>query len=159
MSISARLNQYLDSHAVTYDTVAHNPTSNSVSSALAADIPIHQFAKAVLLEDHEGRYLMALLPATHKINIGKLSDDLCRSLHLAKEPQVYRMFDDCDKGAIPALGDSYHIDVVFDDLLEKQRDVYMEGGDHSTLVHLKQDEFNRLMAGYKHSRFSAQKIH
>ncbi|NQZ11163.1 MAG: YbaK/EbsC family protein, partial [Algicola sp.] len=148
MAISIRLSEYLHTNAVSYNTVAHNPTFSSVNSALEAHVPIHQLVKAVILEDHEGRHLMAILPASHKINMHKLGDDLCRSLHLAKEKQVYRLFNDCEQGAIPGLGDSYNIDVVFDDLLDQQRDIYLEGCDISTLVHLKQAEFHRLMAGH-----------
>lgn len=159
MSISNRLYDYLDQHNVKYDTLVHNPTMNSVGTAVEAGVPMHQLAKAVILEDHEGRHLMALLPATHKINLGKLSDDLCRSFHLVKEQRVYEMFNDCEKGAIPPIGDSYNMDMVFDDLLDQQNDVYLEGGDHSTLVHLEQSEFRRLMQGHKHSRFSAEVFH
>ncbi len=159
MSISNRLYDYLDRHHVKYETLVHQPTLNSHSSALAANIPMHQMAKAVVLEDHEGRRLLALLPASHKINLGKIGDDLCRSFHLVKEQQVYELFGDCAKGAVPSLGESYNMETVFDDLLSEQHDVYLEGGDHSTLVHLTQDEFKRLMQGHRHSRFSAQVFH
>jgi Ala-tRNA(Pro) deacylase len=69
------------------------------------------------------------------------------------------MFNDCENGAIPGLGETYNMDMVFDDLLDQQRDIYFEGGDHSTLVHVNHAQFSELMAGYKHSRFSAQAIH
>ena len=159
MAISARLYDYLNAENVPFDTVAHNPTLNSVSTAIAAAVPPRQVVKAVLLEDHEGRFIMALLPASHKVNVGKLSDDLHRSLHLAKEQQVYRLFDDCERGAIPALGQSYHMDMVYDELLDQQQDVYLEAGDHRTLIHLRHDDFFRLMKDYKHSRFSSQVFH
>lgn len=159
MSISNRLYEFLEHHNVSYDTLVHHPSNNSVGTAVAAGIGLHQVAKAVILEDHEGRHLMALLPASHKINLGKLGDDMCRSFHLAKEQKVYELFGDCDKGAVPPMGESYNMEMVFDDLLEELQDVYLEGGDHSTLVHLRQAEFHRLLQGHKHSRFSAQVFH
>ncbi len=159
MAIPNRLHQYLDTCDIKYDTVAHIPTNNSAGTAIAAAIPMRQVVKAVIAEDHEGRFLMVLLPASHKVNMGKLSDDLSRSLHLAKEQQVYTLFDDCVNGAVPPLGESYHMDMVYDDLLDKQSDVYFEAGDHTTLLHLKHDDFARLMKDYKHSRFSAEVFH
>ena len=159
MAISTRLYDFLNEQNVPFDTVPHHHSQNSVGSAIAAAIPLQQVVKAVILVDHEGRYLMALLPASHKVNMGKLSDDLCRSLNLAKEQQVYGMFSDCEQGAVPPMGQSYNIDMVYDDLLVQQGDIYMEGGDHTTLVHLKHDDFSRLLKDYKHSRFSAQVFH
>jgi Ala-tRNA(Pro) deacylase len=159
MAISTRMHDYLDACHVNYDTIAHQPTYNSAGTAIAAAIPMKQVAKAVILEDHEGRFLMALLPASHKVNMGKLNDDLSRSFHLAKEQQVYNMFNDCEHGAVPPLGQSYNIDIVYDDLLDIQGDVYLEGGDHTTLIHLKHDDFSRLMKDNKHSRFSAEVFH
>jgi Ala-tRNA(Pro) deacylase len=159
MAISTRLYDYLNTNDIKFDTIAHNPTFNSVSTAIAVAIPPQQVAKAVILQDHEGRFLMAVLPASHKLNMGKLSDDLSRSLRMAKEQQVYSMFNDCENGAVPPLGQSYNMDMVYDDALTEQRDVYLEGGDHATLVHMMHDDFNRLMAGHWHSRFSAEVFH
>lgn len=158
MSISNRLYDFLDRRNVRYDTLIHEPTQSSLATAGAAGVPAHQIAKAVMLEDHEGRHLMALLPATHKINLDRLGDDMSRSFHLLAQSKLYEMFVDCEQGAIPPMGDSYNIEMVFDDLLEDLHDIYMEGGDHSTLVHLERDEFRRLMSGHKHSRFSAQTV-
>jgi Ala-tRNA(Pro) deacylase len=44
--------------------------------------------------------------------------------------------------------------VIVDDSIQQQPDVYLEGGDHATLVHISQTQFARLMSGARHGRFS-----
>ena len=60
----------------------------------------------------------------------------------------------CALGAVPPVGECYDLDVIVDDSIEEQPDVYLEGGDHTTLVHLDHAQFARLMAEARHGRFS-----
>ncbi|RTR37514.1 YbaK/EbsC family protein [Shewanella canadensis] len=159
MTISTRLNDYLSDNEVNYNLVAHPHSFNSLSSAIAAHISPAQVAKAVILEDHEGRRMMAVLPADHKINLGALSEKLNRDFHLIKEQAVYRMFNDCEHGAIPPIGDVYNMDAVYDDLLVESSELYLEAGDHSSFIHMERKDFVRLIKDAKHLRFSHQTIH
>ncbi|MCE9687112.1 YbaK/EbsC family protein [Shewanella sp. AS16] len=159
MSMSTRLTNYLKDKKVDYELVQHTHCLNSLSSAIAADVPAMQVAKAVILEDHEGRKLMAVLPAINKISLSILSDSLNRGLHLAKEQAVYPMFDDCEHGAIPPVAAAYNMDVVYDDLLLQSKDIYFEAGDHSHLVHVSHKDFSKLVSGAKHLRFSHEVFH
>jgi Ala-tRNA(Pro) deacylase len=159
MTISSRLNQYLDDNDVKYDLLPHPRSANSISSAIAAHISPTQLAKAVILEDHEGRKVMAVLPANHKVSLRSLGDKLNRDLHLITEQEIYQMFDDCQHGAIPSLGAAYNIEAVYDDLLVEAKEIYFEAGDHSNLVRMNRDDFIRLIKDAKHLRFSHQSVH
>lgn len=159
MTISTRLNEYLNHNEVSYDLVPHPHSSSSISSAVAAKVSPAQIAKAVILEDHEGRKMMAVLLADHKISLGSLGEKLNRELHLINEHSVYKMFDDCDKGAIPPLGNAYNIEAVYDDLLIQSKELYLEAGDHNSLLRINRDDFVRLIKDAKHLRFSHQTLH
>jgi len=156
MSISARVVAYLDAQDIKYDTINHTHTSTSVGTAITAHIPPKTIAKAVVLEDHESRHLMAILPANHKVSLHKLNDKLDVELHLVDEEQVYRMFGDGDPGAVPAIGQAYNMNSIYDETLDQLDDVYFEAGDHETLIHLSKAQFGKLMADTKHSRFSSE---
>jgi len=65
-----------------------------------------------------------------------------------------RLFRDCVLGAVPPVGPCYGLDVIVDDSIQEQPDVYLEGGDHVTLVHMSSAQFARLTAGAPHGRFS-----
>ncbi|SQH75772.1 conserved protein of unknown function [Shewanella benthica] len=159
MAISTRLNEYLQDNEVSYELVSHPHSFNSLSSAIAARVSPSQLAKAVILEDHEGRKMMAVLPANHKISLGALGDKLNRDLHLMKEQAVYQMFNDCENGAIPPLGGAYNLEAVYDDLLVDAKEIYFEAGDHSSLVRISRKDFVKLIKDAKHLRFSHQNIH
>ncbi|CAM3945095.1 MULTISPECIES: YbaK/EbsC family protein [Shewanella] len=159
MSISNRLNHYLAEHEVNYEIVLHRHSHNSISSAIAAQLAPAQVAKGVILEDHQGRRIMAVLPTNHKINLKALGDKLNRDLHLVKEQTVYQMFDDCEHGAIPSLGAAYNIETIYDDLLIEAKELYLEAGDHTSLVRLSREDFIKLIKDAKHLRFSYQSIH
>ena len=74
---------------------------------------------------------------------------------LANEGEVSEVFHDCERGAIPPVGPCYRLDVIVDESIEQQPDLYFEAGDHQTLVHVSQSEFARLNPHARHGRFSA----
>jgi Ala-tRNA(Pro) deacylase len=154
MSLPKRVKEYLNQREVNYHELHHSPTHSSVGNALAAHLPMNKVAKAVLLEDHEGHCLMAVLPADCKINIGQLNDTFCANFHLMKESQVTRLFSDCKSGAIPPLGDAYHVKTLIDEELFEQEKIYFEAGDHETLIELDHTDVKKLFSDDPHAHFS-----
>jgi len=159
MSGVNRTTLYLDDNNIHYNLIPHAHSHSSVGSAISAEIPMHKIAKAVVLEDHEGRNMMAILPADYKVSLGKLSDELNRSFHLAKEAQVYKMFNDCDHGAVPPIPNAYYMNAIYDDELTNTESLYLESGDHETLIKIKSEDFKNLMKSHQHLRFSFQAFH
>ena len=159
MSVAAKVNDYLNAHQIQFEVISHGHSINSLASARMAQVSPMKLAKAVILEDHEGRHLMAILPSTHKISFHKLEDEMNRDFHLLSERHVYKMFKDCTPGAVPPVGHAYQMDSVYDELLSDQKDVFLEAGDHKTLIHLKSNEFQKLMTDCRHSRFSGEVFH
>ncbi len=153
MSISMRLRNYLDSNGVTYELVEHGYSHSSLEAARKAHIPDEQMAKAVVLEDHRG-YLIAVLPASNKLSLNTVRERCGEALNLSSESTLKQLFDDCESGAIPPIGEAYGMDVVWDDSLAECGDVFFEAGDHTDLVHISGAEFQRLMGGAEHGRFS-----
>ncbi|MFQ3237415.1 MAG: Ala-tRNA(Pro) deacylase [Paraglaciecola sp.] len=159
MTSQNRVIQFLDSEHIHYSMVPHAHSKSSISSAISAEVPMHKIAKAVMLEDHEGKHLMAIVPADYKVDLRELGNTLNRDLKLAKEAKVYQIFADCDSGAIPPLPTAYHLDAVYDEQLTEEKELFLESGDHETLVQLDRDDFIRLMGTAKHARFSHKVFH
>ena len=65
------------------------------------------------------------------------------------------LFPDCEVGAVPILGTPYRIACVIDKRLDGADDIYFEGGDHRTLVHVSGEEFGRMIYGMPQGRISA----
>jgi Ala-tRNA(Pro) deacylase len=116
-------------------------------------VPADSLAKPVLLEDERG-YVMAIVPASHRVDLGRLNHQLHRELELAREREIAELFHDCERGAMPPLGGPYRIPTVYDDSLEGHSEIYFEAGDHEDVVHLRGRDFLRLLEGSLHGRFS-----
>ncbi|MEE9139156.1 MAG: YbaK/EbsC family protein [Alphaproteobacteria bacterium] len=153
MALAITLKQYLADQGTEYEVVIHAPTVSASRTAQVSHVPGDRIAKAVVLKG-DGGFLLAVLPASHHIKFGELQRCLDQHVGLATEEEATSLFDDCELGAIPATGGAYGLDIVMDDSLAEQPDIYFEGGDHASLVHVSGQVFDKLMAGAKHGRFS-----
>jgi Ala-tRNA(Pro) deacylase len=153
MAIALTLQRYLAAHDVDYDTVPHIPTMTSMHSAEASHVPGDKLAKAVVLK-HDDGYMLAVIPASYRLSLEELASVLQRRAKLATEEEVERLFEDCMRGAVPPIGAAYGLDLIVDDSISDQPEIYFEGGDHGTLVHMSADRFARATAGAQHGRFS-----
>ena len=153
MTIAASVQDHLAREGVPYNIITHVHTRDSAHSAQAARVPGDQLAKCVMLEDDNG-YVMAVIPTTHKVDLGAIHRELNRELGLATEREFSDLFKDCEPGAIPPLGSAYGIDVVLDHNLADAPDVYFEAGDHTSLIHVSGRDFLKLMEGWPHRHIS-----
>jgi Ala-tRNA(Pro) deacylase len=153
MTIAATVQQHLIRHGVSYELLPHARTVDSTHAAQAAHVPGAQLAKGTLLKDDQG-FVIAVVPATRKVDLGAMHRRFGRPLGLATEGEVQNLFVDCEPGAVPPLGAAYGIESVFDESLMEVPDVYFEAGDHRALVHISGSEFRKLMTGVPHGDIS-----
>ena len=153
MTLAPTLQKYLD-QTVTYELISHDATMSSTRTAEACHVSGNCLAKGVVLR-RKGGYLLAILPASHRIHLPALRMQLGDTIDLASEDEIARLFCDCERGAVPPVGECYGLDVIVDDSIDTQPDVYLEGGDHITLIHVGQGQFARLNVEARHGRFSA----
>lgn len=151
--IATRLKWYLDTHRICYEVVHHTHDDTSLGCARAAHVPGGRVAKCILLEDERG-YLLAILPASCRLQLHRIRDDLKRDLELASEAELGLVFGDCEVGAVPPIGDAYGIPTLIDDCLLRMPDVYFEAGDHEDFVHMSGSAFGALLARGQHGSFS-----
>ncbi|NMP32702.1 YbaK/EbsC family protein [Thalassotalea sp. M1531] len=159
MSISTRLLSYLDNRKIQYQTIKHHHSNSSIGSAINANIPLHQLAKAVILQNHEDRKVMAILPASRKVSISTLNEQLMGSYRLLKEHEVYQLFEDCEHGAIPAIAEAFNMTSVCDEKLDLLDYVYIEAGDHEHLLKIPHKHFAKLVDRCMHLTFSHEVFH
>ncbi len=152
MPIASRLKWILDSRGIEYDVVHHPHSHSSLESAREAQLPGGRIAKTVLLEDERG-YVLAVLPASCRIDIEEIDEELGRDLELASEVELESIFPDCETGAVPPLGAAFPIPTAVDESLMRLPDVYFEGGDHEDLVHVSGEAFRALLAEARGGHF------
>ncbi|WP_417346669.1 aminoacyl-tRNA deacylase [Ferrimonas sp.] len=158
MGAAIKVIDYLDSLGVQYQLVPHAHSQSSIQSATNAGVPARQTAKSVVLEDNEGRRILAVVPAANRVVIQKLSDQLKRELHLIPETKLKGQFSDCELGAVPPVGKPYNLMAVYEDDLCKEDHIYLEAGDHEHLIRISRNGMQALMANQAHGHFSATSV-
>ena len=80
-------------------------------------VPGRTVAKAVLIRAGDA-FAMAVLPATHRIDLDRLGLILgVDDLRIATEPEVMAIFHDCERGALPPFGRLYGLTTIIDTAL------------------------------------------
>lgn len=155
MTISASVQELLEDRSVAYECLTHERTLRSSDTAEACSIPKDNLAKGVLLKCRDS-YLLAILPASHHVRLEAVSEWLDHPVSLATEEEIASIFDDCELGSVPPVAGAYGLPAVMDDWLEGFKDIYLEGGDHRTLIHMSGRDFHRLTADVPRARISAR---
>jgi Ala-tRNA(Pro) deacylase len=75
---------------------------------------------------------------------------------MAGEEQIETLFTDCEPDAVPALGAAYGLAILVDESLAQQPEIYLECGDHDSLVRISGNSFRKLMANARRGRFSGR---
>jgi Ala-tRNA(Pro) deacylase len=155
MSMSTTLRGYLEAQGRPYEVLHHARAVTSMETAQAAHVPGRRVAKSVLIEDEEG-YLIAVIPATHRLLFGVMRERFGHRFGLATEREMKTLFTECEAGSLPPFGQVFGLRVVVDDALLDEDDVYCESGDHTELVHVTGSTFRALMNQAEHGRFSSR---
>lgn len=153
MGIAMTMHEYLENNHVPYDVAKHARTGNSAMTARVSHVPGHSLAKGVVLK-WDGGYVLAVLPASRQVDLKKMRDIIGEKVELASEEETVSLFPDCKEGAVPIFGVPYKIASVVEEDLMDGSDVYFEGGDHRTLVHVSHDGFEHLMYGMPRGHIS-----
>lgn len=153
MSMARTLARFLAEQDISFDLVSHPHSYTSLETAQASHISGERLAKAVLLEDDDG-YVVAVLPANYHLDMKELHQQLGRRLHLAPEPELAGVFEDCELGAVPPVGSAYGIPTVVDDQLAEQTEVFFDAGDHEQLVHVSGEMFVSMLGDAQFGHFS-----
>ncbi len=154
MTMAMTVGKYLGDRDVSYELYPHMHTPCSIQSAHAAHIPADQLAKGVVVEDDDG-YLMVVIPANCHVRFSWLRKATGRNVELASELELAKLFEDCEVGAVPPLGDAYGMATLIDDRLTEKPEIFFESGDHEELVGMSSVDFMRLQPQAMHGHFAS----
>jgi Ala-tRNA(Pro) deacylase len=139
-----RLKDYLDENDVRYLSIRHPLTYSGQQTAEAAHVPGKLMAKTVMVK-LDGRMVMAVVPATSSVDLRELAR-ATGSAHaaLADEAEFYRLFPDCEPGAMPPFGNLYGIPVYVSHEFAVNRWIAFNAGTHEEVIEMNYGEFARL---------------
>jgi Ala-tRNA(Pro) deacylase len=128
-----RTTQHLEDQGIGYEVVEHEQAFTAASEAAAAGVRPDNAAKSILLRNAEG-YRLAVIPASERIDLGKVCDLLGLSrteMRLATEDEMATDFPDFELGAIPPLGELLPAPEILDRRVLDHEKMLCNGGDHS----------------------------
>ncbi len=144
-TMTTRLRDYLDQQNVHYQTIHHRRDYTAQETAADTATPGSQFAKAVLFKTEAG-FVMAVLPAHHKVSIEKLRAHIqAEKLRLASEDEILKICPDCAVGAEPPFGNLYGIPVHLCKDMGSEGWITFNAGTHEDVVRMKYDDYVRLV--------------
>ena len=136
--------EFLTRQRVPFDVLPHRTTFAAQRMAQALDVPGDNVAKTVVVRADE-RYVLAVLQATHEIDVSKASLALgVRSLTLADEDEVFDLFSDCEPGAVPPFGSGYGLETLVDESLTDDEYTVFESNSHDESVSMRYDDYEEL---------------
>lgn len=145
MSIPRRIRDYLDSQKAPYEWLPHPQAFTAQEVAHSLHVSGKRLAKTVIL-DADGRLVMAVLPASHRLIISELKAALeVRRLEMLPESELAKIFPDCDLGAIPPFGNLYGIEVWVDRTVEESGELVFTAGTHVDAVRMKYSDYAELV--------------
>jgi len=136
MSISVRLQSFLDEKQVLYSVLTHTTAYTAQGAAASMQISGKELAKTVVLWTGE-EMILAVLPAPNHVRLDKLSAELGRSVRLATEQEFSSLFPDCELGAMPPFGSLYNLPVYVDESLAADEAIVFNAGTHRDAIRMR----------------------
>ena len=158
MAIAITLKEFFDENKTHYDSIIHRSTAAALDSSRTAHLPADKVSKAVILENENGDYLMASLPANSRLSLKEVYNVTGTQYTLVSEEKLQELFPDCKIGAIPAMGKPYNLKMLVDNSLLAAEEVYVESGDHENLLKLKHHDYANLVAEMMHGNICGSNI-
>lgn len=145
MSLSQRLLSLLNEELARYQVLTHDEVFTAQEVAASAHVPGREVAKVVVVRDAGGYYLMAVIPATRRLDFAALARATGRGkLELAAEKEVRQLFADCDAGAMPPFGNLYDLPLYLDACFPRAPEIFFQGGNHREVVRMAYADYERL---------------
>jgi len=140
-----RVIDFLDKSTVSYEVTKHPPAFTAQQMAAAEHEPGKYVAKPVIVKT-DGRYVMCVLSACYKVDLGALKNQLgAKSVELAKEREIGKIFEDCELGAEPPFGNLYDLPTIMDKALDEDEHIMFQGGTHDKAIRMSMADYRRLV--------------
>lgn len=142
MAINDRLQRLLDDTRSSYAVLPHSEAYTAQEVAQSIRVKGRQLAKVVVLRDAAKRDFMVVLPATQLFDPQSIQRVTGRvGIRLEDEPELKRIFPDCEVGAMPPFGALYGMPMYVDPCILRGRDIFFQAGNHHEVVLMRCEEY------------------
>ena len=136
---------YLKKAKVKCEVREHKPTFSAQQMAATEHEPGKFVAKPVI-DKADDKFVMCVLPACRKVDLQALKNQLgAKSVDLAEEVEIGKLFTDCEIGAEPPFGNLYDLPTVMDKSLEDDDHIVFQAGSHDKAVKISMADYRKLV--------------
>ncbi len=138
-----RVAEYLNGEHIAFETLLHAPAYTAQHRAKFLGVSGNHVAKAVLLRGQEG-YLLAVLPATKRIDTAAVSSALGSPISVASGEEVAVVFRDCEWGVVGPFGKLYGIPSILDISIALDEMMIFESDTHAEAIRIRCSDYASL---------------
>jgi Ala-tRNA(Pro) deacylase len=139
-----KLQNYLEGKNVPYVRLVHGAVYTAQELAAREHVPGMKVAKPVLIRAGD-ELILCVLPATHRVDLNRVARLAgCDSASLATEADMKQVFEDCEVGAEPPIGEPYGVETWMDASLKDDDYVVFQSGRHTEAVKIARTDYERL---------------
>ena len=139
-----RVTDLLKKSKTKHEVCEHTPVFSAQGLAAIEHESGKFVAKPVIVRAGD-RYIMCVLAAHRKVDLAKLKSQLkAKSVELADEDEIGKLFPDCELGAEPPFGNLYDLDTVMDKALERDDHILFQAGTHGKAIRMSMADYRKL---------------
>jgi Ala-tRNA(Pro) deacylase len=144
MKTPADIHRWLEEQGVPFRRRDHSPRFTAQEVAQASAVTGHEMAKVVLVKA-DGRFIMAVVPASLRLSVPRLSGILhARDVRLATEEEFAPLFPGCERGAMPPFGSLYGLEMLVDRSLSRHPFIAFNACVHTETVSVSWADYERV---------------
>lgn len=138
------INATLDNSGLDYEVLPRVTRGNLLNIANKSNVRLQNVARSVLLADSNGGLLLAILPASHCLDIAVLGRQLRRHFKPAETAAVRLIFPGCDLKSLPPFSPATMLPCIIDDNLAGQEQIYFPT-ESMQLIRMLSEDFHELL--------------
>lgn len=140
-----KVKNYLNENKVNYTSIPHSLAYATREISHQCHISEKEMAKVVIVQAGS-KLVMVIIPSSKLLDFKSLENTLHESdVSLATEKEFANAFPDCEVGAMPGFGNLYNMDVIVDQSVAKNKDIFFNGGTHTEIIKLSYQDFEKLV--------------
>jgi Ala-tRNA(Pro) deacylase len=140
-----RIQDYLSQRGVEFQTHQHAPVYTAQEVAAEEHISGRLLAKTVVVRADE-QFALCVLPASMKLDMEKVASATgARSIRLADENEMARLFPDVEIGAEPPFGNLYDLTTYVDGALQGDAEIVFQAGSHREAIRMRFSDYEELV--------------
>ena len=142
--LQMKINEYLKEKGVYFSVHEHPPAYTAQEVAAEEHISGNQLAKSVVVRTDDS-YVVCVIPASYKLDMERVAKILgAKSVHLADETELTKLFPDVEVGAEPPFGNLYNLPTLVDEHLAAIDEIVFQAGTHRLAIRMKYADYAEL---------------